>query len=60
MYDLSTLFHSYWNLGKENKELRFVSSSNSNNKSKLIILKALATVIENGMKILGVAIPKIM
>jgi len=60
LYDLSTLFHSYWNLGKENKELRFVSSSNSNNKSKLIILKALATVIENGMKILGVAIPKIM
>ena len=24
LYELATLFHSYWNLGKENKEFRFV------------------------------------
>ena len=60
LYDLSTLFHSYWNLGKDNKDFRFVVSSETDNKSRLIILKALANVIENGMQILGVTTPKIM
>ena len=60
LYDLVTLFHSYWNLGKENKEFRFVMKNNSLNYSRLLLLQALFIVIRNGMSILGVSTPKSM
>ena len=60
LYDLVTLFHSYWNLGKENKEFRFVLKNNSLNNSRLLLLQALFIVIRNGMSILGVSTPKSM
>jgi len=60
LYDLVTLFHSYWNLGRDNKEYRFVSSGKQINSSRLILLQALSIVIKNGMKILGVSTPERM
>ena len=60
LYDLVTLFHSYWNLGTTNKEFRFISEEGKPNKSRLILLQALAIVIRNGMSILGVSTPKSM
>ena len=60
LYDLVTLFHSYWNLGNENKEFRFVIEGKSLNNSRLLLLKALSIVIRNGMSILGVSTPKAM
>ena len=60
LYDLVTLFHSYWNLGNKNKEFRFVSKNKSVNNSRLLILQALSIVIKNGMSILGVSTPKSM
>ena len=60
LYDLVTLFHSYWNLGRDNKEYRFVSSDKQINTSRLILLQALSIVIKNGMKILGVSTPQRM
>tara|TARA_B100001123_G_C15115757_1_gene949282 strand:- start:172 stop:1092 length:921 start_codon:yes stop_codon:yes gene_type:complete len=60
LYDLVTLFHSYWNLGNSNKEFRFISEEGKPNKSRLILLQALAIVIRNGMSILGVSTPKSM
>ena len=60
LYDLVTLFHSYWNLGKENKDFRFVSQNNGLNYSRLLLLQALFIVIKNGMSILGVSTPKSM
>ena len=60
LYDLATLFHSYWNIGKENKEFRFVLQNNSSNSSRLLLLQALSIVIKNGMSILGVATPRSM
>ena len=60
LYELVSLFHSYWNLGKEHKEYRFVSEKKTLNKSRLALLKALAIVIQNGMLILGVSTPKKM
>ena len=47
LYELVTLFHSYWNLGKEHKEFRFVSENVSLNSSRLILLQALSIVIKN-------------
>ena len=60
LYELSTLFHSYWNLGKENKEFRFSHEGKILNKSRLLLLQALGIVIKNGMSILGVSTPKRM
>lgn len=60
LYDLVTLFHSYWNLGKENKKFRFILKNNSLNNSRLLLLQALFIVIRNGMSILGVSTPKSM
>ena len=60
LYDLVTLFHSYWNLGKENKDFRFIKNYKAANTSKLLLLKALLIVIKNGMNILGVSTPNKM
>ena len=60
LYELVTLFHSYWNVGKDNKEFRFVSKSGKLNNSRLVLLQALSIVIKNGMTILGVSTPSRM
>jgi arginyl-tRNA synthetase len=60
LYDLVTLFHSYWNLGKDNKEFRFVPNNDNINNSRLVVLQALSIVIKNGMSILGVSTPSSM
>jgi len=57
LYELVTLFHSYWNMGIDNKEFRFISEENNHNSSRLILLQALGIVIRNGMSILGVSVP---
>ena len=60
LYELATLFHAYWNLGKEHKELRFASENGGVRKSRLVLLQALAIVIKNGMSVLGVSTPRSM
>ncbi len=60
LYELVTLFHSYWNLGKDNEKFRFISGNEVLNNSRLILLQALAIVIRNGMSILGVSTPEKM
>ena len=58
--ELASLFHSYWNLGIENKEFRFISEGVYTNSSRLLLLQALSIVIKNGMLILGVSTPNRM
>ncbi len=60
LYELSTLFHAYWNMGNSNKDFRFIIDNKISNKSRLILLQSLEIVINNGMSILGVSIPKSM
>ncbi len=60
LYELVTLFHSYWNLGKDNKEFRFVPENGILNNPRLVLLQALSIVIKNGMSILGVSTPRTM
>jgi arginyl-tRNA synthetase len=60
LYQLVTLFHVYWNLGKVNKEFRFVPENGILNSSRLVLLQALSIVIKNGMSILGVSTPSKM
>jgi len=60
LYELSTLFHAYWSRGNENKKYKFLDKGKIKRKEILVIIKLVAVVIENGMKILGVALPKKM
>jgi len=60
LYDLAELFHSYWSLGKDNKNYRFISENGKASAFRLSILQAIAIVIENGMSILNVSTPKSM
>ena len=60
LYELATLLHAYWNLGKDNKEFRFVPENGILNNPRLVLLQALSLVIKNGMSILGVSTPKSM
>ena len=60
LYELATLFHSYWSRGNEKDEYKFIINGKPNNLNTLIVIQLLATVIENGMNILGVSLPKKM
>ena len=60
LYELSSLFHSYWNLGKENREKRFINDEQQITNDKLIFLKAISNVIKSGMDIIGVSTPEKM
>ena len=60
LYELATLFHSYWSKGNDNAEFKFVQGNKIKDLNTLSIIKILALVIENGMKILDVSLPKKM
>tara|TARA_B100001059_G_C17644504_1_gene481120 strand:- start:345 stop:884 length:540 start_codon:yes stop_codon:yes gene_type:complete len=60
LYELASLFHSYWNLGKENPEKRFINEQKRITDDKLIFLKVISNVIKSGMDIVGVSIPEKM
>ena len=60
LYDLSTLFHAYWSKGNEDKAYKFVENEKIKRKEILLIINLVAIVIQNGMGILGVSLPKKM
>ena len=60
LYELASLFHSYWNLGKDNPEKRFINHQKKITNDKLIFLKAISNVIKSGMDIVGVSAPEKM
>ena len=60
LYELSSLFHSYWNLGKENPEKRFINDNKEISESKLVFIKSISNVIATGMNIIGVSTPEKM
>jgi len=57
LYDLASEFHSYWNLGKQNPEKRFINDQKTVSPDKLIFLKAISNVLKSGMGIVGVDTP---
>jgi arginyl-tRNA synthetase len=60
LYELASLFHSYWNLGKDNPKKRFINDEKNITDEKLIFLKAISNVIKSGMNIVGVSVPEKM
>ncbi len=57
LYELASLFHSYWNLGKSNPEKRFINDQKEITIANLAFLKAISNVIEIGMSIIDVSTP---
>ena len=60
LYELASEFHSYWNLGKDKPEKRFINKDNKISNDKLFFLKAISNVVKTGMNIIGVETPKKM
>lgn len=53
--DVAAKFHSLWNQGKENTQLRFIMGSNYDKTcAKLVLLRAVQNVLESGFKIIGI------
>jgi arginyl-tRNA synthetase len=57
LYELATLFHSYWSKGNENPKYKFILNGKIKNKNTFLIIKLVAITIENGMNILNVSLP---
>ena len=60
LYELSTLFHSYWSKGNEDKKYKFIENDKIKRIEILVIINLISIVIQNGMKILGVSLAKKM
>ena len=60
LYELSSKFHAYWNLGKDNPEKRFINEKKKISDDKLILLKAVSNIIKSGMNIVNVSTPEKM
>jgi len=60
LYELSSEFHSYWNMGKDDKNKRFIDDNKNISDDKIIFLKAISNVIKTGMNIVGVSTPEKM
>ena len=60
LYELSSLFHSYWNMGKDDKSKRFISEDKKISDEKLVLLKSVSNVIKCGMNLVGASTPEKM
>ena len=60
LYELSSEFHSYWNMGKSDHSKRFINDEKKIPNDKLIFLKVISNVIKTGMNIVGVETPEKM
>ena len=60
LYELSTLFHSYWSKGNEDTKFRFIENGKIKRLESLVFIYLIAIVIRNGMNILGVSLPEKM
>ncbi len=60
LYELATLFHSYWSKGNEDQSFKFIENGKIKRIETLAIIVLVATVIQRGMNILGVSLPEKM
>ncbi len=59
LYELATLFHSYWSKGNDDENFRFIKDGNVKY-NVMIIIQLIQIVLQNGMKILNVSLPNKM
>ena len=56
LYELATLFHSYWSKGNEDDKYKFIKNGKVN-KNTMTIIQLILVVLQNGMSILDVSLP---
>ncbi len=56
LYELATLFHSYWSKGNDDEKYRFIKQG-AINKNAMIVIQLILLVLQNGMSILNVSLP---
>lgn len=54
LYELAGIFHTHWNLGKTQEELRLLQDNGAASKEKIALALATAHVLRAGLRILGV------
>lgn len=58
LYELSSLFHSFWSLGKTDDNFKILENKNKNlTEARVFLLQKIFTVLKNGMSILNVHMP---
>ena len=57
LYELASLFHSYWSLGNEDENLKVINSNKNIQDSRLFLLKKIQFILATGLKILNVNAP---
>ena len=61
LYDLASAFHGLWNRGKDLPDLRFINNDDRKGTlARLALVRAVKTVIANGLGLLGVSAPEEM
>ena len=60
LYELATIFHSYWSEGNKKDEFKFIVKGKINKITSFKIFQLISIILENGMSILGVSLPKKM
>ena len=60
LYELASEFHSYWNMGKDNVEKRFINEQKKISDDKLVFFFIISNLIKSGMNIVGVDTPEKM
>ncbi len=60
LYELATIFHSYWSKGNEEAKFKFIIDGKIKNELSFKIFQLVSIVLENAMEILGVSLPKKM
>jgi arginyl-tRNA synthetase len=61
LYDVASEFHSHYNKGRDNPELRFVKSNNRElTMARLGLVRAVAAVLKSGLSITGTSAPEEM
>jgi arginyl-tRNA synthetase len=58
LYELASLFHTYWNFGNENDNLKILNDNHPELQSaRLFLIKKIHLVLKSGLDILNVAAP---
>tara|TARA_B100000945_G_C20426562_1_gene620850 strand:+ start:1549 stop:3273 length:1725 start_codon:yes stop_codon:yes gene_type:complete len=60
LYELATIFHSYWSEGNKKNEFRFIQNGKIDKIISFKIFQLISIILQNGMSILGVSLPKKM
>ena len=60
LFELSTLFHSYWSKGNVDQNYKFIENGKIKNQETLVVIILTSIVIQRGMNILGVSLPNKM